>query len=312
LVATCGCGSALRRTEAGTPAPASSVPGSQRSALPIRPVARRCFGAAAVDPAHRCPISSLSVVPAPGAAPPTPVPCPQPVFDGPVHACFWGAKPGKARRTVALIGDSHASVWRPAMRRVAAAKHWRVISISRAGCPLTLAHPLLPGRERTIGCMGWNREVLRHTANSLVFTAAHRSRVRGGPDSHAAQLTGYTQALRALVRGGVGRVVVLRDTPRNAAGTFDCIRRAVGLGRPPGRACAVPRRYALRHDPLAQAAARMRSPRVKVIDLTWVMCSAHSCFPVVGGALVLRDRQHMSERFSTTMGPFLLRAIDGL
>lgn len=237
---------------------------------------------------------------------------------GLLHVCFWGAPRRDARRTVALVGDSHASVWHPALAVVARARRWRAVSISRAGCPLTRARPRLPGARRVRACMSWNRQVqawiARHRAISVVFLAAHRGRVvpRGRQSMRAAQRAGYTAALRELLRDGVGHVVVLRDTPRLAPGTLRCVAFAASVGRSPGTACAVPRRYALRSDPLAEAAVAMRSRRVRVIDLTRLMCGPLSCPPVIGGLLVLRDRQHMSDQFSATLGPFLLRAVDRL
>jgi hypothetical protein len=90
------------------------------------------------------------------------------------------------------------------------------------------------------------------------------------------------------------------------------VEHAVARHRRPGPACAVPRRVALKPDPAAVAAARAQSPRVQSIDLTPFMCDSRSCYPVVGGVLVHKDVGHLTRAFSTTLGPFLLRAVDGL
>ena len=39
--------------------------------------------------------------------------------------------------TVALVGDSHAAMWSPAFQQVAAQRHWRLETLTKAGCPLT-------------------------------------------------------------------------------------------------------------------------------------------------------------------------------
>ena len=44
--------------------------------------------------------------------------------------------------------------------------------------------------------------------------------------------------------------------------------------------------------------------------MTRYLCSKKRCFPVIGGALVYKDDQHMTDVFATTLGPFLERAID--
>jgi hypothetical protein len=44
--------------------------------------------------------------------------------------------------------------------------------------------------------------------------------------------------------------------------------------------------------------------------MTRFLCSKKRCFPVIGGALVYKDDQHMTDVFGTTLGPYLLGAID--
>jgi len=39
------------------------------------------------------------------------------------------------------------------------------------------------------------------------------------------------------------------------------------------------------------------------------ICDARWCYPVVGGALVFKDRNHLTEVFARTLGPYLARAI---
>jgi hypothetical protein len=44
---------------------------------------------------------------------------------------------------------------------------------------------------------------------------------------------------------------------------------------------------------------------VQVIDMTHYICDQARCYPVVGGAMVYKDPQHITEVFSTTLGPYL-------
>jgi len=59
------------------------------------------------------------------------------------------------------------------------------------------------------------------------------------------------------------------------------------------------------------AARSVRSPNVKRIDLTRFFCDSRRCFSVVGGALVRHDESHLTQAFAATLGPFVLRALDG-
>lgn len=85
-----------------------------------------CFGAASLDPLHRCHDAALArvVEPTPDQATTMPnAPCVLHRVAG-LSACGFGSPPDAARATVALIGDSHAGHWRAALAAVADAHHW--------------------------------------------------------------------------------------------------------------------------------------------------------------------------------------------
>ncbi|MCU1677836.1 MAG: acyltransferase, partial [Frankiales bacterium] len=237
---------------------------------------------------------------------------------GELFACGWGAPARTAVRTVALLGDSHAAHWRPAVERMARHKNWRGVSMSRAGCPITAAVPKLQTRARSLDCMRWNRAVQRwltaHPAITVVLVSQHRGRVvpRRGQSSGAALRQGYLRAWRRMLSHHVQHVIVIRDAPRDTPATLDCVSRALAAGEPAGPACAVPRRYALPPDPAAAAAAGPGTARIQVADLSDVFCDDRRCPPVIGGALVHRDTEHMNRLFAATLSPFLLATVDRL
>jgi hypothetical protein len=51
---------------------------------------------------------------------------------------------------------------------------------------------------------------------------------------------------------------------------------------------------------------------VQLIDLTRLFCDRHRCYPVVGGALVYRDAEHLTPVYAATLGPFLLHELGRL
>ena len=63
---------------------------------------------------------------------------------------------------------------------------------------------------------------------------------------------------------------------------------------------------------MAEAARRLHSSRVRVADLTKYFCDPERCFPVIGGALVHKDRTHLTAVFTATLGPFLAREVRGM
>jgi SGNH domain (fused to AT3 domains) len=107
----------------------------------------------------------------------------------------------------------------------------------------------------------------------------------------------------------VKQIVVLRDTPKVVGDTDTCVQEAIERHRPAGPACAVSRRSALSTDSAASAATA-GSGRTRLIDLTNFFCDSRRCYPVIGGALVVRDANHMTGTYSATLGPYVLRAFD--
>jgi hypothetical protein len=245
-------------------------------------------------------------------------PCTPIEIDKLVSPCEFGLPPADAKETVALVGDSHASHWRSALEHVSQRKRWSGVSITRSGCPLTRVSPALEPESRRQQCLRWNRQVPRwlerHPEIHTVFVVAHASLEivdRNGRDPVDAKVDGFIGAWRALPRS-VRRIIVIRDTPSIGFNAFDCVARKRAKHRDAGRECAVSRGRALDTDAAVIAAHRLKSKRVRVIDMSRFFCGRTRCYPVVGGALVYKDDQHMTEVFSATLGPFLQRAIDSL
>jgi hypothetical protein len=270
-----------------------------------------CFGAASRDPENPCVNDALRLVaePSPAVARTLPnSPC-RSISVGSPAVCRFGVTSGPA---VALVGDSHAGHWRAALELVATAKGWSGLSISRTSCPLQQALRDLPEPRRT-QCREWKRDVFAwfasHPEVETVFVAglSGGSGVvpRRGQRRFEASVQGYVDAWKALPGR---RIVVLRDTPKFRGDTDICVARSLKRALAPGRTCAVSRSFALERDPAMVAATRAG---VETIDLTRFFCDDR-CYPVIGGALVARDANHLTGTFSTTLGPYVLRAFDRL
>jgi SGNH domain (fused to AT3 domains) len=270
----------------------------------------RCFGAAARDPAHPCsnPALARAVTPTPSEALITPnAPCTPHRRLGLVNPCEFGAAPAQAKATVALVGDSHAEHWRGAIEVVAQARRWRGISITHASCPFSRAAARLVSPALTRSCRRWNadtRRWLRHHRDvHTVITSADSATVFAGDP-----LAGYRAAWRGLP-ASVRHVLVLRDTPRIVSPQAACVQRLLRAHRRIGYRCAQPRAEDLPPDPAAVAARSWRGRRVRAIDLSRQMCTTRVCPAVIGGVLVRKDGTHLTRLFSTTLGPFVLRAV---
>ena len=293
------------------------------SSAPAVPLAARsaCFGAAARDPRGPCRDARLTdfVYPRPALAATIPnSPCEPVERQEHMNVCSFGAAPEDATETIALVGDSHASHWRAALDVVAQERGWRGLSMAHTSCPLSKAVRDLEGAERFNACAAWKRAVFawfeQHPEIHTVFVAGLSGGASvlpsGGRGRFATSVSGYRNAWNALP-ATVKRIVVIRDTPKMSKETGACVNRALSRRDRAGKACSMPRRTVLDRDPLVVAASRMPASRVRSVDLTNLFCD-RDCYPVVGGALVFRDQNHMTAAFSTTLGPYLLRKVNAL
>jgi hypothetical protein len=279
-----------------------------------------CFGAAARDVLHPCsnPTLRLAVVPTPVQAARDPnSPCAKTTRIGPLNPCAFGVAAAAATKTIALVGDSHASALRPAVDVVARAHGWLGISITHTGCAFSAATKQLPEPARS-QCRAWNAAVpswfSMHPEVDTVFVSAitgSHVTVPAGRTTAQAKVDGYLNAWRRLPPS-VKHIVVIRDVPKARGSTLRCVSRAIAARRPAGPACTVPRSRALVTDPEVVAADRFSADRSQAVDLTALMCSPRSCDPVIGGALVHKDIHHLTQTFAATLGPMLLRQFDAL
>jgi hypothetical protein len=276
-----------------------------------------CFGAASRGQGHVCRNRglALTVIPTPEEALIMPnSPC-EPIVTT-ITACSFAEQPEHARAEAALLGDSHAWQWRAAVGVALDRLHWEGISVTRSSCPYTarMTHLRQPKRQE---CWVWVHQVPawfdQHPQISTVFVSDHPGSVarRRGESFVRAQIAGLIGAWRALPRT-VKHIVVIRDTPKGRETTLACVESALAAHDNPALKCSLPRRTALKDDPDVLAANELHSPRVQVIDLTRFFCDSRRCYPVVGGALVFRDADHITPVYAATLGPYLLHQLGQL
>ena len=279
-----------------------------------------CFGAAARDPDRPCvnPALRTQVVPDPVLAKTEKyAPCERFHREGGLSQCDFGVSPEKASRTIALVGDSHASHWRTPLDHVANQNNWHGVSITRTSCPFSEATKKLA--EPTFSqCKDWVSKLPRyfraHPEIDTIFVVGITGgavNVPKGRTMFEAKVNGVRNAWRTLP-DTIKHIVVIRDTPRIAGDTVDCIDRALAAGERADISCAVPREAAVEADPQAVAARTSGSKRTQVIDLTDHFCNDRLCFPVVGGVLVFKDLHHFTLVWAETLGPPLARAVQRL
>ncbi|MEV4901996.1 acyltransferase family protein [Citricoccus sp. NPDC055426] len=219
------------------------------------------------------------------------------------QACVYGTV--DAEFTVAVVGDSHAANWVPALTRLSEGRQIRLESYSKSSCPLS-AEAILTDRHRVSEhCLHWGQNVIEELAASrpdlvLVTNAQYRAA------SGAPLATGLAGAWRQLLEADL-TVAVLMDTPYPGIHIPDC----VASNEDALAECAVARDEALSlGGRAAQQEALDAVDGMPSIDLAALICPAEACSPVVGGVLVYSDSNHLTASYSETLAPALEQALD--
>lgn len=225
-------------------------------------------------------------------------------------ACTFGDPRGPT--TVALVGDSKAMQWLPALQEVADRRGWRVVTWGKSSCPFSAAPAALAGRPYP-ECDAWNasvRRALDRADPDVVVTSGGATAAWTGAGPSARVLAdGYVAAWRTAAAGGA-RVLVLGDSPRSPDDLDACAaRHPRDLD-----ACAFDAGPAVAASglPAQRAAVARAGEAVRMLDLSGVLCPGARCPVVVGQVAVHRPGSHVTATFARTAAPRVERAVTGL
>lgn len=279
-----------------------------------------CYGPGALNPANNC-------GPVTGAGVPDPAPAvvarqnTEPLYKGcqgdlsgtDLVSCDLGVEERQATATVALVGDSHATAWLPAIEVLAQRHKWHIRTYTKASCPLTAALRVLPSEatdRNQSDCSSWGKKVQEKLAAdrkiTTVFTAAYSTaytyKPAPGVELRDPAEDGFTTAWKGLLSSGK-RVVAFDDVPRtNGQYVPTCL---AANGRDP-LACATTVDHAFpKGTAITHAAATFKSPRFTRIPLRSEFCDAKLCYPQLGAVIVYRDYSHISAEYSRALAPFV-------
>ena len=210
--------------------------------------------------------------------------------------------------TVALVGDSHAAQWFPAIERIAKARHWTLLTYVKVACPfldMRVSNVALKREYRE--CADWNEAVVsRLRAVKPGLTLVSMSRFAIHPVlARDATVAAQGAALARLVSRLPGPVALIVDTPEAGRDVPSCLARHLS----DVRACAIPRSVALSGGLGKLERAAASASGAGLIDLTSRICRDDPCPVVVGDRIVFRDTRHLTATFSRWLAGDLDRAV---
>jgi peptidoglycan/LPS O-acetylase OafA/YrhL len=219
--------------------------------------------------------------------------------------------------TVVLFGDSHAAQWFPALDLIANRLQWRLVSLTKSGCPpvdVVISRNHLPFPQ----CGAWRvYEEARIVAMkpSLVITSWYDwFEHAAAPDASAPKgyrnfwLDGVAGTFLSLRRSGA-EVVYIDETPVAPVDDPSCVSTHLS----DADACDGSRPGAGLENGTAPAEASIATKLgVKTINPMDWFCTTTLCPAVVGNILVRRDFGHMTPQYSTFLAPVLETALTAM
>ncbi|HKV22809.1 MAG TPA: acyltransferase family protein [Mycobacterium sp.] len=213
--------------------------------------------------------------------------------------------------TVALVGDSHAAMWQPALEPVARERHWRLETMSKVLCPfldIPINSPYL-GRTFT-ECEKWRGAVMarlfKERPQVIVLDMSRRYGADFGFTSYdRAWLDRLTLVVKTL-RGSGARVLVLGPV----ADPHSTVPTCVSAHMDDAAACAPSRADGLNDGGIAAEAAATAAGGGQYAELSELFCTADRCPVIIGNTLVYRDDNHITTEYAKVLAPLLTEMVE--
>jgi SGNH domain (fused to AT3 domains) len=212
-------------------------------------------------------------------------------------SCVFGDLHG--RLTVALVGDSHAAQWFPALDQIARQRGWRLVTFTKLACRFVdmRIYSRTLKREYT-ECERWRTIVVSRLVAlrpDLVIVGSSEGMAPILPADGDPTRQGVAMArLLSPVRT---RIAVLVDTPWWTQDVPTCIAAHVHDLRP----CELSRAVAVTWQHLLSERAAVAASRATLVDMTDAICPYDPCPVVLNGMIIYRDSFHLTATFSASL-----------
>ena len=222
------------------------------------------------------------------------------------NSCTYGS--GETR--VALVGNSHAGHWLPALQVLAEKNDWTITTFLVSSCAVSDARQAFAVESTSDACLEYGQWVQEQTSGDrfdLVITSERQAVAVAGETlatSKPKAVAGYVSYLRRWAEDGT-KVLVIKDPTFPGIDIPDCLAE-----NPDDHAsCSAPRAEWIIDDPLVAAVAEVDSPLVTSVSFDDLVCGPTTCGGAIGGVVAYFDNSHLSATYVTTMAPFMEKPI---
>ncbi len=212
------------------------------------------------------------------------------------RVCEFGDRTGK--KTVMVFGNSHATMWVPAIAAAAKASHWKFYPIVKEACGYDIYTAVAPGVSLTNQCpewFAWAKTVIARLHPNVIVIGSYTKTADwiAGEKATIDQLKPLTQ-----------RLVLLSDTP--------WIPSPAGCLLKPGNAQG----NCLWHESTARINAQTNTAAVAseegvdYIDVTPWFCDEGLCPSIIDDIIPYKDGSHVTPEYATFLGNAMTRALN--
>jgi peptidoglycan/LPS O-acetylase OafA/YrhL len=234
--------------------------------------------------------------------------------ENPSAPCVFGD--ANAQTSVALLGDSHAEHWLPALDRIGRERHWKIYAMVKPACPVPDMPELINARLKRsyVECTEWRRAMLKRIVAlrpTMVVLSSfdHYMPADGSASDWHVTPENWRNGLRrtytTLSAAGLSTIVI-RGTPQPGFDVPACLSRRANGSPFQWRGCD----YSL-NEALSPAAIRAQDqaarglPHLVFVDMNDQFCDGMRCSAIRRGAIVFRDDDHLTATFSRAVAPVL-------
>lgn len=208
-------------------------------------------------------------------------------------SCYYG-ETVDFTKTVALIGDSHATQWLPGLHLAGKSAGVRVKTYLMSGCSLSTSW-----REGCAGFSSWvHQDVNKFKEEIQAIYISTRISNEGTQDNFESIEEGFSRDLQKLTRT-TNEIFLIEDTPLGSVDNSDpnlCL-----IAQNPMR-CSSSKRTRTFPNPYKSAVETTGIG--SSINVDALFCVDNRCYSSIGGLPIYRDSHHLTEIYSESSSPF--------
>lgn len=223
-------------------------------------------------------------------------------------SCSFGS--GETR--IALVGNSHARHWLPALRELGKEKGWTIDTYLISRCNASDAKQEFDTKEQTSNCYDWGQWALDETTGDkydLVITSESQSAPVVGYSQDGSRLPaikGYESYLDTWADAGTD-VLAIKDPTRPGIDIPECVaENPDDLQKCSGS----PEDWKVQSDRLIEAVKNVDRDTIDHVNFDDLVCSPDRCHGAPGGVIAYYDSTHLSATYVKTMAPFMAEPIE--